>query len=407
MKNKIGRSGRTDGFGVAGAVVLGLLTAFGPFLTDFYLPVLPRMAEFFRTSASLASMSLTAAMAGLAAGQLLIGPVSDRCGRKGVLLATLALFVVSTLVCVVSADIIQFNVCRFFQGIGGAGGIVIAKSMATDLYTGLRLSRFMALLAAINGVTPVVAPLAGGAMAGVASWQGIFALLVGLGVALFLASLPLPETLSAQSRIVGGIWQSFANLFRVFRNPVFSLATLGMVACGCALFSYIAASPFVLQSLYGLSEFGFSLCFAGTALMLGGASALAAVFKKIGTALKTGTAVLIAGAAATAFSLMGEMPVWCVVASYVLMMVGFGLLQPPLTAVAMDSERRNAGSAGAVCGASMYVAGGLVSPLVGIGSVRVAQSIVALSSAVLCLFAICLLLRALYSSTSEVRAPGR
>lgn len=403
---KNGNHSSAEGFGIAGVVVLGLLTAFGPFLTDFYLPVLPRMAEFFRTSASMASVSLTAAMAGLAVGQLLIGPVSDRYGRRGVLLATLALFVLATLGCAVSSDIIQFNVCRFFQGIGGAGGIVIAKSMATDRYTGSRLSRFMALLAAINGVTPVIAPLAGGAMAGVASWQGIFLLLLGLGVLLFLSSLPLPETLPQQNRINGGIWQAFANLFRVFRNPVFSLATLGMMACGCTLFSYIAASPFVLQELYGLSEFGFSLCFAGTALMLGFGSALASVFRKLATSLKTGGALLMAGAVATASALTGNMPWWAVVASYVVMMIGFGLLQPPLTAVAMDSERRNAGAAGAVCGASMYVAGGLVSPLVGIGSVRVAQSVVALSSSALCLLAIWLLLRVLLKICG-VRAPGQ
>lgn len=403
---KNGNHSSAEGFGIAGVVVLGLLTAFGPFLTDFYLPVLPRMAEFFHTSASMASVSLTAAMAGLAVGQLLIGPVSDRYGRRGVLLATLALFVLATSGCAVSSDIIQFNVCRFFQGIGGAGGIVIAKSMATDRYTGSRLSRFMALLAAINGVTPVIAPLAGGAMAGVASWQGIFLLLLGLGVLLFLSSLPLPETLPQQNRINGGIWQAFANLFRVFRNPVFSLATLGMMACGCTLFSYIAASPFVLQELYGLSEFGFSLCFAGTALMLGFGSALASVFKKLATSLKTGGALLMAGAVATASALTGNMPWWAVVASYVVMMIGFGLLQPPLTAVAMDSERRNAGAAGAVCGASMYVAGGLVSPLVGIGSVRVAQSVVALSSSALCLLAIWLLLRVLLKICG-VRAPGQ
>ncbi len=406
MRRAYGSGSGDEGFGPAGVIVLGMLTAFGPFLTDFYLPVLPRMAEFFRTSASMASISLTAAMAGLAAGQLLIGPVSDRYGRRRVLLATLALFVIASTGCVLATDIVQFNACRFFQGIGGAGGIVIAKSMATDRYTGSRLSRFMSLLSAINGVTPVIAPLAGGAMAGVASWQGIFFLLTALGVALFLSSLPLPETLSRAGRIEGGIWQAFGNLFRVFRNPVFSLATLGLMACGCTLFSYIAASPFVLQELYGLSELGFSLCFAGTALMLGCGSALASVFRKIGTALKTGVSFLLGGAGATAFALMGSMPVWAVVGSYVVMMVGFGLLQPPLTAVAMDSERRNAGAAGAVCGASMYVAGGLVSPLVGIGSVRVAQSVAALSSSALCLVAIWLLLGAL-TRASGVRAPER
>ena len=118
--------------GIFFPIVLGLLTAFGPFVTDFYLPVLPEMSGFFHAPAALVSMSLTTGMLGLALGQLFIGPLTDKYGRRRILILAMALFVIATLGCMFSPDIWTFNVLRFFQGLGGAGGIVISKSMASD-----------------------------------------------------------------------------------------------------------------------------------------------------------------------------------------------------------------------------------------------------------------------------------
>ena len=115
---------------------LGMLTAFGPFVTDFYLPVLPEMTGYFHTTPALASMSLTAGMIGLAAGQLFIGPLTDKYGRKRILVGSMLLFVVASLLCIFSGDIFMFNAMRVLQGLAGAGGIVIAKSMSADMYTG-------------------------------------------------------------------------------------------------------------------------------------------------------------------------------------------------------------------------------------------------------------------------------
>ena len=125
---------------------LGMLTAFGPFVTDFYLPVLPEMTGYFHTTPALASMSLTAGMIGLAAGQLFIGPLTDKYGRKRILVGSMLLFVVASLLCIFSGDIFMFNAMRVLQGLAGAGGIVIAKSMSADMYTGRELASFMALL---------------------------------------------------------------------------------------------------------------------------------------------------------------------------------------------------------------------------------------------------------------------
>lgn len=143
-------------------VTLGLLTAFGPFVTDFYLPALPALADYFRSSASMAQMSLTTGMLGLAVGQVFIGPISDRYGRRIPLLVSMAAFIAATTFCIVAPNIYLFNLLRLLQGFTAAGGIVLARSIATDLYTGSELTRFIAMISAVNGIAPVVAPVGGG-----------------------------------------------------------------------------------------------------------------------------------------------------------------------------------------------------------------------------------------------------
>ena len=204
---------------------LGMLTAFGPFVTDFYLPVLPEMATFFHTSPALASMSLTCGMIGLALGQVFIGPLTDKYGRKRILVGSMLMFAIASVLCIMSTDIFMFNAMRVFQGLAGAGGIVISKSMATDMYSGKELARFMAVLGSVNGIAPVLAPVVGGAMANVASWQGVFALLLVIGLVLMVCSCLLRETLLPEHRIGKPLTGVYANLFRVFRNPQFTLST--------------------------------------------------------------------------------------------------------------------------------------------------------------------------------------
>ena len=180
---------------------LGMLTAFGPFVTDFYLPALPEMTEFFHTSPALASMSLTTGMIGLAAGQVFIGPLTDKYGRKRILVASMFIFAIASVLCIISPNIYVFNLMRIFQGIAGAGGIVISKSMATDMFSGKELANFMALLGSINGIAPVCAPVIGGVMAGITTWQGVFCLLLAIGLILMVCSWFMPETLPSEKRI--------------------------------------------------------------------------------------------------------------------------------------------------------------------------------------------------------------
>lgn len=364
---------------------LGMLTAFGPFVTDFYLPVLPEMTGYFHTTPALASMSLTAGMIGLAAGQLFIGPLTDKYGRKRILVGSMLLFVVASLLCIFSGDIFMFNAMRVLQGLAGAGGIMIAKSMSADMYTGRELASFMALLGAINGIAPVCAPVVGGLMAGVTSWTGVFAVILAVGIVLMVCSMFLPETLQPANRIRKSVIKVYGNLFRVFRNSRFTLSVMAEMACFFMFFAYIASSPFIMQQVYHLSPLGYSLCFGLNALMIGVGAAMATRFRSQGTCLRFGGLGMLAGTLLLAFLLNTAMPLWIVMLAYIYTLICFGLMQPPLTAIALDSERDNAGAASAIFGASGFVAGALSSPLVGIGDITVTSGLVMACGAVVCL----------------------
>ena len=364
---------------------LGMLTAFGPFVTDFYLPVLPEMTGYFHTTPALASMSLTAGMIGLAFGQLFIGPLTDKYGRKRILVGSMLLFVVASLLCIFSGDIFMFNVMRVLQGLAGAGGIVIAKSMSADMYTGRELASFMALLGAINGIAPVCAPVVGGLMAGVTSWTGVFAVILAVGLVLMVCSMFLPETLQPANRIRKSVIKVYGNLFRVFRNSRFTLSVMAEMACFFMFFAYIASSPFIMQQVYHLSPLGYSLCFGLNALMIGVGAAMATRFRSQGTCLRFGGLGMLAGTLLLAFLLNTAMPLWIVMLAYIYTLICFGLMQPPLTAIALDSERDNAGAASAIFGASGFVAGALSSPLVGIGDITVTSGLIMACGAVVCL----------------------
>ena len=142
-------------------ILLGMLSAFGPFVTDMYLPSLPAMADYFSASLPMVQMGLTTSMIGLALGQIFFGPLSDKYGRRPLLLVSMLLFIVSTLFCLFAPDIYSFVTLRLIQGIAGAGGIVISRSVAIDKFSGKELAKMLAVIGAINGVAPVAAPVIG------------------------------------------------------------------------------------------------------------------------------------------------------------------------------------------------------------------------------------------------------
>lgn len=351
-------------------VFLGLLSAFGPFVIDMYLPALPEMSQVFNCDTSLVQLGLTFCMIGLAAGQMLFGPASDKYGRKPVLIFSLLIFVAASIVCCFSTSIVVFTSARLLQGIGGAGGIVMSRSIAADMYSGKELAKLIAILSAINNVAPVAAPVAGGGIAQIWGWQGIFILLLILGVTLAALCIPLRESLDPAHRFQGNILSSIQGYKVVFRIPGFMAYSMVYALAMAALFAYISATPFVVQSVFGFSELQFSMVFAINSVGLALGSALTMKFKSMRTATLTGTIIgsISAGAGVIATNMFGnnfflyEIPA-------ILFQFGIGLVLTGSTAQAMNLGRKRAGAASAVVGGIGYITGGLVSPLAGIGNI--------------------------------------
>jgi len=354
--------------------LLGMLSAFGPFVTDLYLPALPNLADYFKASPSASQLSLTMSMLGLSIGQLFIGPLSDKFGRKRLLVICLILFVFGTLACIFAPDIAVFNACRLIQGLAASGGIVIARSVSADSYRGPVLTKFLAMVSAVNGVAPIVAPVLGGFLLNFMSWKGTFAVLLIYGFVLLFMAGKFQESLPEHRRSQKSILASFTLYGEVFRNGEFVRYFAVCTASMIVLFGYIAASPFIFQKLYGLSPIGFSLCFALIALCTAFGCATSGKVRSDRTAIKiAGFGVFIASIAVAA-CLLTHAPLPLLQVSFMFMTFMFGLMQPPASALALNAERKNAGTASAAMGAAAFLMGGIASPIVGLGDIAVSAS---------------------------------
>lgn len=361
-------------------IVLACLSAFGPFITDFYLPALPKIQELFHSSETYVQLSITCSLLGLGLGQLVMGPFSDMYGRKSVLLISLCLFVLSTIACIFSWDIGSFIVFRLLQGIAASGGVVISRSVVADLFRGEELAKFYAMLGAIHGLAPICAPVLGGVMLEFTHWRGIFVALLGIGLALLIAVFFFHESLPLENRLKGKIYESFSFL-GIVKNHSFMLYTaINAVAMGF-MFSFIASSSFIFENHFGLSELQYGFCFGGAALGLTIGASVTPLFKSERKALKTGIVGFFVLGLITSAIVLWHGNMWIMESSIVLTLVFLGMILPSATALAMEMERKNAGNASAVLGFSLFAFGGIVSPLTGLGDIFVCTSAVMASSA--------------------------
>ena len=370
-------------------VLLGLLSAFGPFVTDMYLPGLPSMTVYFDTTASLVQLGITTAMLGLAFGQVIIGPLSDKYGRKLPLMASLWLFILSTIACIFSWNIGAFIFFRFLQGIAGAGGIVISRSVATDCYSGKELAKAFAMISAVNGLAPILAPVGGGIMLKFTNWLGIFAFLLFIGIVLILLCLKLKESLPAERRITVPAFSSFRNFIPLLGKREFMGYVLIHAFTFGTIFAYISSSPFILQEHYRLSPLAYSLCFAINAVALIIGTASAGRFRNIRKGVVTGVAGSFVLSIFTGVTLWLEMPIIYFEIALFLTLAFGGIVLPTSTALALDTERQNAGTASAIFGAISFLAGGIVSPLVGIGNILHSTAIIMVASSAIALLLVC------------------
>ena len=358
-------------------ILLGVLSAFGPFVVDLYLPSLPQLAQFFDTTASMTQLTLTTAMIGLAVGQLLLGPMSDKFGRKIPLIISLLIYIISTILLIFSPNIETMIVLRAVQGLSSAGSVVISRAIATDLYRGREMTRFFGLLMTINGIAPIISPILGSLLLEYIGWKGVFFFLAIIGIVVLLFCLRLKESLIIEKRLKGSVLSTFFTFGKIIKNRMF-MSYVGIESfLLAAMFAYIAASPFILQSFYGLSVFTFSLCFGanGAALVMG-----ANIGGKLSNRTALSFGVLGFGVVVLyTISTLIIQPNWFLVEiGFFLMLLMMGLTFPAISSLAMESERQYAGSASALLGFTPFFLEGIVSPLVGIGNIFYATAVVIL-----------------------------
>lgn len=355
-------------------LVLGGLTALAPLSMDMYLPALPKVTDALHSPAATVQLTLTACLAGMALGQLVVGPMSDRWGRRRPLLAGMVVYVIATAVCAFAPSAELLIAFRLFQGLAGAAGIVIARAVVRDLYDGVEMARFFSTLMLVSGVAPVIAPVIGGQVLRLTDWRGIFVVLTVIGLLLtLLVWRQLDETLAPADRHSGGLRQALHTMRGLLADRVFAGYMLVGGFAFAALFAYISASAFVVQDIYGASPQTFSLLFGVNSVGLVAAGQLNGKVLigriSLDKTLGTGLAVITLAAAALlvmASGVFGRVGLLPIAAALFVLMSAMGLALPNTNALALMRTRNAAGSASALLGTASFLVGAVVSPLVGI-----------------------------------------
>jgi DHA1 family bicyclomycin/chloramphenicol resistance-like MFS transporter len=374
--------------------VLGALVALGPLTIDMYLPALPTIADNLSVTSSVVQLTLTGTLAGLALGQLIIGPLSDSLGRRRPLIAGIALHMAASVLCMLAPNIALLGVGRVLQGVGAAAGMVVALAVVGDLYSDSAAATMMSRLMLVLGVAPVLAPSLGAAVLLHGSWHWVFAALVVLaGGLLIVAVFALPETLPPSHRPelhARSVVTTYGRLLRDARFVVLvCVGALGMAG----LFAYIAGASFVLQGRYDMDQQTFALVFGAGAVALIATTQANVVFLKwyapqrivvwaLGAAAVASVVFLVLAITHTGGVVGFLVPVWTILAA-------MGLVIPNAPALALSRHKESAGTAAALMGAAQFGLGAAVAPLVGVlGNDEVALALVMTVSVLIALVAL-------------------
>ena len=352
--------------------ILALISAIAPLSTDMYLPGLPIMAESLGTSAASVQLTLTTFMAGLGIGQLIIGPISDGTGRRRLLLGAAAITTLASAACALAPSIEFLIGARLIQGLSGGAAIVLARACIADRARGNGAAKLFSIMMIIGGVAPVIAPLLGGVLLGPVGWRGIFWVLTAAGAVMVAGVLTLvPETLPPERRHGGGLKALVANLGYVTGNRRYLGYALAFIFGFGALFSYISASPFVVQNVLGLTPSQFSMVFAVnavgmvvaatiTARLLGRLSARTLLIFGVGLLTISGAVLFCAAAIFNSTNPAALLvPLFVSVSS-------IGFIMGNATALAQGEVSAAAGTGSALMGAGQFGLAAAVSPIVGI-----------------------------------------
>ncbi|WP_431795142.1 multidrug effflux MFS transporter [Microbacterium enclense] len=351
-------------------VLLGALTALGPFTIDLYLPAFPVLEADFQTSAAAIQLTLTGTMIGFALGQLIVGPLSDKVGRRIPLLSVTALHVAASVFAALAPTLGTLSIARVLMGAGAAAGGVVAAAIVRDLFGGRRLVVMLSRLALVSGVAPVLAPLAGSLLLSVMPWRGIFWVLAAYGAIMLVSAIVfVPETLPAARRGAKGtttVWQRYAS---VFRDRVF----IGVLVIGAmtfsGLFSYLSASSFLFQQSYGFDAQQYGLLFAANSVgLVIGVQVALRLAARFGPqwVLAFSTASLVLWAIViVVFDQLG-LGLWGTVIPLFFFMTSCGFTFPCAQVLALDRHGKAAGTAQSIIGAANFGIAGVISPVVGL-----------------------------------------
>lgn len=383
-------------------LLLGALTALGPFTIDMYLPAFPVLESDFQTTSAVIQLTLTGTMIGFGLGQLLVGPISDQFGRRIPLLVVTALNIGASVMAALAPDLPMLAIARVLMGMGAAAGGVVAMAIVRDLFGGRRLVVMLSRLALVTGVAPVIAPLIGSALLLVMPWRGIFVVLAAYGLVMLVgAALLIRETLPPARRAERGSKTVLQRYRSVFGDRVFIGAIIVAAMAFSGLFSYLSSSPFLFQEGYGFDPQQYGLLFAVNSLgIVAGvqiASRLAARFGPQWVLAFSTAALLVTGVAIIAADAL-HLGLWGTIVPLFLFILSVGFTMPCVQVLALDRHGRAAGTAASILGAANFGVAGLVSPLVGLlssgsGITATTMAIVMAGCAVIAILALWFVIR--------------
>lgn len=350
--------------------VLSALMGFASISTDFYLPALPAMAEAFHAAPGTLEFTITGYLIGFSLGQLVWGPISDRFGRRIPVALGLSLFVIGSVGCALSGDTSSIISWRVVQAAGGSAGVVLARAMVRDLYQGHRAAQMLSTLIAVMAVAPLIGPIMGGWITGLAGWRAIFWSLAVIGVVTFAALFSIPETLPPDARRRESLVDAFMRYGDLLRRP----KILGYIGVGgffyAAMYAYIAASPFAFISYYHVPADRYGFLFGAGILGIVGSNLVnTRLLIRFGTSRIMTVAAFAAVMAAlllalTAFTGFGGL--WGLFIPLLMFVSCTGFIVANSIAGALADFPTEAGAVSALVGALQYGAGIISSALVGI-----------------------------------------
>lgn len=368
-------------------VALGLLVALGPFTIDLYLPAFPSVARELSAPDAAVQLTLTATSIGFAIGQLIVGPWSDRVGRRTPLLIATAVHITASLGVAIAPNIEVLTVLRIAQGVGAAGGGVVALAIVRDLFGGQPLIRMLSRLALVTGLAPIVAPVIGSQLLGVIDWRGIFVALAVYGaLVLAIAALLIVETLPPQRRGASGHNTARERYRALYTDRVFiGLALIGGMVFS-ALFVYLSSSSFLFQTIYGFTPQQFGLLFGINSIGLALASQTSSrIMRRVAPQWVLAIAISTMLLSVLVIALLHQLGfgILSVAIPLFFSVASFGLAFPSIQVLALSHHGQEAGTAASVLGAANAGLAGIISPIVGVIGITSALPMALVMSATL------------------------